>query len=114
MRVSETLGLRIADVCIDSGAHVRCHGKGRKARVTPLTVQTVAVLHVWLRERGALEFDEVMEPSLGLAPGVRFEQLVGVGGGFEREPGGGTVSSVNDVREVPGRSAVCTRCGGRL
>ena len=51
LRVSETLGLRIADVCLDSGAHVRCHGKGRKERVTPLTVQTAAVLRVWLRER---------------------------------------------------------------
>ena len=46
LRVSETLGLRIADVCLDSGAHVRCHGDGRKERVTPLTGQTAAVLRV--------------------------------------------------------------------
>ena len=35
----------------------------------------------------ALEFDEVMEPGLGLAAGVRLEQLVGVGRGLE--PGAG-------------------------
>ena len=63
LRVSETLGLRIADVCLDSGAHVRCHGKGRKERVTPLTVQTAAVLRVWLRERGG-EAHEPLFPSL--------------------------------------------------
>ena len=43
----------------------------------------------------ALEFDEVMEPGLGLAPGVGFEQLVGVGGGFEGEPGEGEVTQVH-------------------
>ena len=45
----------------------------------------------------ALEFDEVMESSLGLAPGVRFEQLVGVDGGFEREPGEGEVAQVHQL-----------------
>ena len=43
----------------------------------------------------ALEFDEVMEPSLGLAAGVRFEQLVGVGRGFEGQPGQGEVTQVH-------------------
>ena len=50
LRVSELVGLCCCDVHLDRGAHVRCHGKGRKDRVTPLTVQTVAVLQVWLRE----------------------------------------------------------------
>ena len=50
LRVSELVGLCCGDVHLDRGAHVRCHGKGRKDRVTPLTVQTVAVLQVWLRE----------------------------------------------------------------
>ena len=49
LRVSETLSLRVTDVCLDTGAHVRCRGKGRKERVTSLTVQTVAVMRVWLR-----------------------------------------------------------------
>ena len=43
----------------------------------------------------ALELDEVLEPRFGLAAGVRFEQLVGVGGGFEREPGEGEVTQVH-------------------
>jgi integrase/recombinase XerD len=33
-----------------AGAHVRCIGKGRKERCTPLAKQTVASLRAWLRE----------------------------------------------------------------
>ena len=43
----------------------------------------------------ALEFDEVMQPGLGLAAGVRLEQLVGVGRGLERHPGEGEVTEVH-------------------
>ena len=35
------------------GAHVRCAGKGRKERCTPLTKSTVTVLMAWIREQGA-------------------------------------------------------------
>ena len=35
---------------LGSGAHVACHGKGRKDRITPLTNATVAVLRDWLGE----------------------------------------------------------------
>jgi len=35
MRVSEVTGLRIADLKLGKGAHVRCRGKGRKDRATP-------------------------------------------------------------------------------
>jgi integrase/recombinase XerD len=52
LRVSELVGLRCADVNVDKGAHVRCTGKGRKQRATPLTGHTVQVLQVWLQERG--------------------------------------------------------------
>lgn len=51
LRVSELTGLRCADVVAGTGAHVRCHGKGRKERITPLTKETTAVLKVWSRER---------------------------------------------------------------
>lgn len=51
LRVSELTGLTCGDVHLGTGAHVRCHGKGRKNRATPLTAQTVAALRVWLRER---------------------------------------------------------------
>ena len=50
LRVSELAGLRCRDVVLGSGAHVRCFGKGRKERVTPLTAPTVAVLRAWLQE----------------------------------------------------------------
>ena len=44
LRVSELTGLRCGDVELGSGAHVRCMGKGRKARCTPLSAQTVIIL----------------------------------------------------------------------
>jgi integrase/recombinase XerD len=50
LRLSELTGLRTQDVHLETGAHVRCSGKGRKERCTPLTKHTVAVLKAWLRE----------------------------------------------------------------
>ena len=50
LRVSELIGLTRADVHLGSGAHVACHGKGRKDRITPLTSATVTVLRDWLGE----------------------------------------------------------------
>ena len=49
LRVSELIGLRREDVVVGSGAHVRCEGKGRKQRCTPLGRETAAVLETWLR-----------------------------------------------------------------
>jgi integrase/recombinase XerD len=37
LRVSELTSLVCADVELGTGAHLRCHGKGRKERITPLT-----------------------------------------------------------------------------
>src|ERR1700681_3104836 len=51
LRVSEITALERRDLHLDTGAHLRCHGKGRKERVTPLTARTAAVLRVWLREQ---------------------------------------------------------------
>ena len=39
-----------ADMHLGAGAHVACHGKGRKDRITPLTSPTVTVLRDWLAE----------------------------------------------------------------
>jgi site-specific recombinase XerD len=50
LRLSELTGLQRADVVLGTGAHVRCIGKGRKERCTPLAKTTVAVLKAWLRE----------------------------------------------------------------
>jgi hypothetical protein len=64
LRVSELTGLTCDDVVLGRGAHVRCQGKGRKDRITPLTSQTAAVLRVWLRERHAEPADPLFAASL--------------------------------------------------
>ena len=48
LRLSELTGLQTQDVHLTTGAHVRCSGKGRKERCTPLTKHTVAVLKAWM------------------------------------------------------------------
>lgn len=50
LRISELRGLRRSDVKLGAGAHVRCTGKGRKERCTPLTRQTANLVRRWLRE----------------------------------------------------------------
>ena len=52
LRVSELIGLRQGDIYLGRGAHVRCEGKGRKQRCTPLTRTTVQALRAWVREQG--------------------------------------------------------------
>lgn len=54
LRLSELTGIKCYDVELGNGAHVRCTGKGRKQRCVPLTVATVGILRVWLRERSGL------------------------------------------------------------
>jgi integrase/recombinase XerD len=52
LRVSELIGLNREDLALGTGSsYVRCQGKGRKERLTPLRAQTAAVLRDWLRER---------------------------------------------------------------
>jgi len=67
LRISELTGLVIGDLELGVGAHVRCYGKGRKQRATPLTTRTVAVLRVWLRERGGCPTDSAF-PTLRGGP----------------------------------------------
>ena len=50
LRLSELTGLDRDAVHIGSGAHVRCLGKGRKERTTPLTTLARRALQVWLKE----------------------------------------------------------------
>jgi integrase/recombinase XerD len=52
LRLSEFTNLRQSDVSLRSGAHVRCQGKGRKERCTPLAKPTVGVLAAWIKEQG--------------------------------------------------------------
>ena len=51
LRVSELTGLRCEDITLGTGGAVRCSGKGRKERLTPLRRDVVAALRAWLRER---------------------------------------------------------------
>ena len=58
-RVSEIIGVRIADVVLDGAACVHLQGKGRKQRSVPLWKSTVLEVRAWLR----------LNPQLrGLAP----------------------------------------------
>jgi site-specific recombinase XerD len=65
LRVSELIGLAVKDVQLDTGAHVFCHGKGRKDRCTPLTSQTGAVLRSWLAERRGHDHDPLFPTRRG-------------------------------------------------
>ena len=51
LRASELIQLRCQDVQFGSGAHLRCEGKGRKQRCTPLRQDAAAALRAWLDER---------------------------------------------------------------
>jgi site-specific recombinase XerD len=48
LRLSELTGLRREDLHLGSAAHLRCVGKGRRERTTPLTKHAVAALRTWL------------------------------------------------------------------
>ena len=52
LRLSELTGLRQQDVSLGTGAHVRCLGKGRKERATPLTKPTARVVAAWIERHG--------------------------------------------------------------
>jgi site-specific recombinase XerD len=68
LRISELIGLTPADLHLGAGAHVACHGKGRKTRITPLTTATVTVLRDWLGEQRG-------KPGISLFPTRRGKPL---------------------------------------
>jgi integrase/recombinase XerD len=51
LRASELVSLRCGDVVLGTGSHVRCLGKGRKERSTPLRRETASAIEGWLKER---------------------------------------------------------------
>jgi integrase/recombinase XerD len=65
VRVSELVGLRVRDVHLGTGHHIRVLGKGRKNRSTPLTGETVTVLRPWLTERGGEPEDPLFPTRQG-------------------------------------------------
>jgi integrase len=68
LRSGELTALRRVDIALGTGAHVRCHGKGRKTRCTPLHPDIVPILASWLRERDA-------DPATLVFPSSRGGQL---------------------------------------
>ncbi len=66
LRVSELTGLTREEIQLGTGAHVQCHGKGRKDRATPLTlrpwpcsVQCLAEPRSWPRQPAVPDQDPV-------------------------------------------------------
>lgn len=68
LRVSELIGLTREDIVLGPGAHLRCLGKGRKHRSTPLRRDAVTALQAWLRTQPGT-------PADPLFPGVRGHSL---------------------------------------
>jgi len=58
-RVSEIAQLKHGDVHLGVGAHVRCLGKGRKQRCTPIQAQALQALKAWLVEQAGLSTDPI-------------------------------------------------------
>lgn len=52
LRVSELVGLHCGDAILEPVAYLRCLGKGRKTRCTPLTRSVASVLTTWMKEQG--------------------------------------------------------------
>ena len=65
LRVSELTGLCCRDVTFGTGAHVRCVGKGRKARCTPLTQSVAIVVKAWVKERHPQPDDQLFPNRRG-------------------------------------------------
>ena len=68
LRVSELVSLRCQDVHLRHGPHVRCMGKGRRERCTPLRFEVVRVLKGWVKERDG-------SPGVPLFPSFRGDAL---------------------------------------
>lgn len=62
-RVSEIIGVRVAEVVLDGGACVHLHGKGRKQRAAPLWKTTVTELRRWLRLNPSLQAQSALLPN---------------------------------------------------
>jgi integrase/recombinase XerD len=65
LRNSELTALRHQDIELDAGAHIRCVGKGRKTRATPLRSDVAAVLKAWLARQPRVPVDFVFPSTRG-------------------------------------------------
>ena len=62
-RVSEIIGVRLADVVLDGAACVHLHGKGRKQRTMPLWRSTIKAVRAWLRLNPGLVSTSALLPN---------------------------------------------------
>lgn len=65
LRASELINLRYGDITLETGAHVRCEGKGRKHRATPLRPETVVIMKRWMKEHRGAEHDPLFPTMHG-------------------------------------------------
>jgi site-specific recombinase XerD len=62
-RVSEIIGVKLADVVLDGAPCMHLHGKGRKQRAIPLWKSTAQHIRAWLRANPALGADSALLPN---------------------------------------------------
>lgn len=67
LRVSELVGLPLADVTLQPSPSIRVHGKGRKDRCLPLWKETAQDLRRWLAVRGDVRTPELFVNARGEA-----------------------------------------------
>lgn len=65
LRVSELIGLQIADLKLQPEPSILIHGKGRKERCLPLWKETATALRAWLSVRGAAAAPELFLNARG-------------------------------------------------
>jgi site-specific recombinase XerD len=65
LRNSEIRSLKRQDLVFGTGAHVRCFGKGRKMRCTPLRPDVVTIMKAWLGHHPGQNTDPVFPSSRG-------------------------------------------------
>ena len=65
LRVTELITLTCGDIALGLGAHVRCMGKGRKERATPIRKDSVKLIRDWLSERKGQPADPLFISNRG-------------------------------------------------
>ena len=69
-RVSEMIGIKVADLTLAATSSVRLHGKGRKQRTVPLWKETAAEIRDWLKYTD-LRADQSLVPNRSGLPMTR-------------------------------------------
>jgi site-specific recombinase XerD len=69
-RVSEMIGIRVADVTLAATSSLRLHGKGRKQRTVPLWKETASEIRDWLKSAN-LSSEQPLVPTRNGQPMTR-------------------------------------------